>query len=148
MKTIILVENDPVVIKVYGSEFELEGFGVEVAPDGLVALKMLTAVRPDVVVLDLMMPKLNGVDVLKYIRSVPDLKATRVILLSNAHKTSVEQAAAEFGVEKALLKSSCTPGQLLEVINELLSGGKPVESDPAKRMATPAPPTKPQTGAK
>ena len=109
---------------------------------------MLSAVRPDVVVLDLMMPKLNGVDVLKYIRSVPDLKATRVILLSNAHKTSVEQAAAEFGVEKALLKSSCTPSQLLEVINELLSGGKPVESAPAKRMATPATPTKPQTGAK
>ena len=148
MKTIFFVEDDPVVVKVYGAKFEREGFLVEVARDGLEAMKMLAAVRPDVVVLDLMMPKLNGVDVLKYIRSVPDLKATRVILLSNAHKTSVEQAAAEFGVEKALLKSSCTPSQLLEVINELLSGGKPVESDPAKRMATPATPTKPQTGAK
>ena len=90
-----------------------------------------------------MMPKLNGVDVLKYIRSIPNLKETRVILLSNAHKTSVEQAAAEFGVEKALLKSSCTPGQLLEVINDLFIA-KPVESDPSEQ----APPTKPQTGAK
>ena len=148
MKTIFFVEDDPVVVKVYGAKFEREGFLVEVAKDGLEAMKMLAAVRPDVVILDLMMPKLNGVDVLKYIRSVPDLKATRVILLSNAHKTSVDQAAAEFGVEKALLKSSCTPGQLLKVINDLLSG-KAVEPDPSEQPAAPpAPPAKPQTGAK
>ena len=109
---------------------------------------MLASVRPDVMILDLMMPKLNGVDVLKYIRSVPTLKETRVILLSNAHKTSVDQAAAEFGVEKALLKSSCTPGQLLVVINDLFKA-KAVEPDPAEQQAAPpAPPTKPQTGAK
>jgi CheY-like chemotaxis protein len=140
MKTIFLVEDDPVVVKVYGAKFEREGFLVVVAKDGLEAMKMLAAVRPDVVVLDLMMPKLNGRDVLKYIRSIPDLKATRVILLSNAHKTSVAQAAEEFGVEKALLKSSCTPGQLLEVINDLFKA-KPVESDPSE---PPAPPAKPQ----
>jgi len=131
MKTIFLVEDDPVVVKIYGAKFEREGFLVVVAKDGLEAMKMLAAVRPDVVVLDLMMPKLNGVDVLKYIRSIPDLKATRVILLSNAHKTSVAQAAAEFGVEKALLKSSCTPGQLLAVINDLFNV-KPVESEPSQ----------------
>jgi len=134
MKTIFFVEDDPVVVKVYGAKFEREGFLVEVAKDGLEAMKMLAAVRPDVVVLDLMMPKLNGRDVLKYIRSVPDLKATRVILLSNAHKTSVEQAASEFGVEKALLKSSCTPGQLLAVINELFNA-KPVEPDSSDQPA-------------
>ncbi len=139
MKTIFFVEDDPVVVKVYGAKFEREGFLVEVAKDGLEAMKMLAAVRPDVVVLDLMMPKLNGRDVLKYIRSVPTLQATRVILLSNAHKTSVAQAAAEFGVEKALLKSSCTPGKLLEVINELFSV-KPVESDPPEPPAAPANP--------
>jgi CheY-like chemotaxis protein len=147
MKTIILVENDPVVIKVYGSEFELEGFGVEVAPDGLVALKMLTAVRPDVVVVDLTIPKSNGTDVIKYIRSTPALKTIPVVILTKAYMTmtSLVQQAAAIGADMALLKSSCTPGQLLEVINELLSRGKPVESDPSKRIAMPAPPTKPQT---
>jgi len=59
--------------------------------------------------------------------------------------TSLVQQAAAIGADMALLKSSCTPGQLLEVINELLSRGKPVESDPSKRIAMPAPPTKPQT---
>jgi CheY-like chemotaxis protein len=145
MITIFLVEDDAVVVQVYRAKFLREGFGVEVAEDGLVAVKMLAAVKPDVVVLDLMMPKLNGVDVLKYIRSTPALKETPVIILSNAHMTKLAQEAAAIGVERALLKSSCTPGQLIDVINDLLSG-KAVESDPSKRFAVPAlPPTKPQS---
>ena len=132
------------MVKVYGAKFEREGFRVEVAEDGLVALKMLSTLKPDIVVLDLMMPKLNGVDVLKYIRSTPALKATPVIILSNAHMTSLAQAAAAFGAEKALLKSSCTPGQLLGIINNILSGNT-ADSDSMQRLAVPAPPTKPQT---
>ena len=139
MKTIFLIEDDAVVVKVYGAKFEREGFRVEVATDGLVALKMLLAVRPDIVILDLMMPKLNGVDVLKYIRSTPELKKTPVIILSNAHMTSLAQEAAAIGAEKALLKSSCTPGKLLEVINSLLSGTA-VKSEATERLAAPAPP--------
>jgi CheY-like chemotaxis protein len=143
MKTIFLIEDDAVVVKVYGAKFQREGFRVEVAEDGLIAMKTLLQVRPDIVVLDLMMPKLNGVDVLKYIRSTPELKKTPVIILSNAHMTSLAQEAAAIGAEKALLKSSCTPSQLLEVIDSLLSGAA-AESDPAGRLAVPKPsPPKP-----
>jgi len=141
MKTIFLVEDDAVVVHVYRAKFVREGFRVEVAEDGLVALKLLPAVKPDIVVLDLMMPKLNGVDVLKYIRAHPDLKATPVIILSNAFMTSLAREAAAIGAEKALLKSSCTPGQLVGVINNLLSGNT-VESDPTQRLAVPATETK------
>jgi CheY-like chemotaxis protein len=88
MKTIFLVEDDPVVVHVYRAKFLREGFAVEVAQDGLAALKMLQTIKPDVVILDLMMPKMNGVDVLKYIRSNPALKKTPVIILSNAHAFS------------------------------------------------------------
>jgi CheY-like chemotaxis protein len=145
MKTIFLIDDDPVVVKVYGAKFQREGFHVEVAEDGLIALKMLSTVKPDIVVLDLMMPKLNGVDVLKYIRSNPALKAIPVIILSNAHMTSLAQEAAAIGAEKALLKSSCTPGRLLEVINNLLRGTA-AGDDPTKRLAVPAlPPAKPQS---
>ena len=139
MKTIFLVEDDPVVVKVYGAKFQREGFRVELAEDGLVAMKNLLQVKPDIVVLDLMMPKLNGVDVLKYIRATPELKQTPVIILSNAHMTSLAQEAAAVGAEKALLKSSCTPSQLIEVINSLLSGA-PTSSDPAQRLSAPVPP--------
>jgi len=144
MTTIFLVEDDSVVVQMYRAKLLREGFGVEVAEDGLMAVKMLATVKPDVVVLDLMMPKLNGVDVLKYIRSDSALKATPVIILSNAHMTNLAQKAAAIGAERALLKSSCTPGQLIDVINDLLSG-KAVESDPSKRLGVRVPPTKPQT---
>ena len=140
MKTIFLVEDDPVVVKVYGAKFEREGFRVEVAEDGLVAMKNLVRVKPDIILLDLMMPKLNGVDVLKYIRATPEIKNTPVIIMSNAHMTSLAQEAAAIGAEKALLKSSCTPSQLLQIINGLLSGA-PAENDPTKRLAVPAPST-------
>jgi len=136
MKTIFLIEDDAVVVQVYRSKFLREGFAVEVAGDGLVALKMLGTMRPDIIILDLMMPKLNGVDVLKYIRATPALKATPVVILSNAHMTSLAQEAAAIGAEKALLKSSCTPSQLLKVIEGLLSGtGEGV--DPSQRLAVP-----------
>ena len=145
MKTIFLVEDDPVVVKVYAAKFQREGFRVELAEDGLVAMKKLLQVKPDIIVLDLMMPKLNGVDVLKYIRATPELKKTPVIILSNAHMTSLAQEAAAIGAEKALLKSSCTPSQLLEVINGLL-GGKPVEGGGTERLAAPAkPPARPKS---
>ncbi len=146
MKTIFLVEDDLVVIKVYAAKFLREGFGIEVAKDGLEAMKMLAAVRPDVVVLDLMMPKFNGVDVLRFIRSTPSLKDIPVIILSNAHMTPLAQEAAAIGAERSLLKSSCTPGQLIDVINDLLSGNSATD-DPSKRIAVRAPAPKPKAGA-
>ncbi len=142
MKTIFIVEDDPVVVQVYRAKFLREGFNVEVAEDGLVAVRTMAAVKPDVVVLDLMMPKLNGVDVLKYIRSNPSLKATPVIILSNAHMTALAQEAAAIGAERAFLKSSCTPGQLLKEIVDLLSGEAP-GADSSQRLAVRAPTTKP-----
>ena len=147
MTTIFLVEDDSVVVQMYRAKLLREGFGVEVAEDGLMAVKMLAAVKPDVVVLDLMMPKLNGVDVLKYIRSTPALKETPVIILSNAHMTKLAQEAAAIGAERALLKSSCTPRQLIDVINELLSG-KAVDRRPfeaACRAGPCQPDRKPQS---
>lgn len=144
MRTIFIVEDDAVVVHVYRAKFVREGFDVEVAEDGLVAVRMLAAVKPDVVVLDLMLPKLSGVDVLKFIRSNPALKDTPVIILSNAHMSALAQQAASIGAERAFLKSSCTPGQLVEVINDILSGNT-VESDPSKRLAVPSLPTRPQS---
>jgi CheY-like chemotaxis protein len=138
MKTIFIAEDDPVVVQVYRAKFVREGFNVEVAEDGLAAVRMLAAVKPDVVVLDLMMPKLNGVDVLRYIRSNPSLKATPVIILSNAYMSSLGQDAALIGAERAFLKSSCTPGQLLKEIVYLLSG-EASDADPSQRLAVQVP---------
>jgi CheY-like chemotaxis protein len=93
-----------------------------------------TANKPSLVVLDLMMPKMSGVDVLKFIRSKPDLKGLPVIVFSNSYMSDMAQAAAIAGADKALLKSRCPPSILVEVIEQTLSG-KPVRHDDAVFLA-------------
>lgn len=141
MKKILLVEDDAVVVEIYRKKFLREGFHVDVAEDGLVAMKQLPIVKPDLVVLDLMMPKFNGADVLKFIRANTDLKSTKVVIFSNAYMTEVALEAAKIGADASLLKSSCTPAQLISVVRMLLDVGQPDESLPAPTpLAAPAAP--------
>jgi CheY-like chemotaxis protein len=120
-KTIVFVEDNPVVLAAYRNHLQREGFNIEPAPDGLTAMKILSRLVPDVVILDLMLPKFNGVDVLKFIRSNPCLKAVAVIILST---NSIIDTAEEYVLERAnkrLLKGSCTPAIMLQAIQELLA---------------------------
>jgi twitching motility two-component system response regulator PilH len=142
MKTIFLIEDDAVIVRVYRTKLVNEGFRVEVAADGLAALKMLPTVNPDLVVLDLMMPKLSGADVLKFIRSTAALKDLPVIILSNAHMNDLVREAAAAGAERALLKSACTPTQLVNVINNLLQGVTS-NPEPSARLSAPSSAPKP-----
>src|SRR5665213_1217456 len=103
MKTIFIVEDNPVISKLYRDKFLREGFQVELAEDGLAAMKMLAKLRPDLVVLDLMLPHFSGVDVLKQIRATPDLKATPVVILSEAYMSDLAQAAAKSAWNKRCL---------------------------------------------
>ena len=121
MKTILFVEDDAVIIQAYRMGLERAGFRVEVAKDGLDAMKILLLLKPNLVLLDLMMPKLNGADVLKYIRSNPALKATPVIILSNASIADLGQEAIAFGADRVFLKALCTPRQLIGAADELLN---------------------------
>jgi CheY-like chemotaxis protein len=81
-KTILYVEDDTVVLTAYRNRLEQEGFQVDTAQDGLEAMKLLSMLVPDLVLLDLVLPKINGAEVLKFIRSHPRLKTVPVIILS------------------------------------------------------------------
>jgi len=130
MKQILLVDDDAVIVQIYRRKFLEAGYAVEVAADGLEAMKLLSSgVKPDVVVLDLMMPKMSGVDVLKFIRARPDLKTTPVIIFSNCYMSDMVQAAAVAGADRALLKSRCPPAILVEAVDQLLSGAEVPEAD-------------------
>jgi CheY-like chemotaxis protein len=130
MKQILLVDDDAVIVQIYRRKFVEAGFDVQVAGDGLAAMKMLcSGLKPEVVILDLMMPKMSGVDVLKFIRSRPDLKDTAVIIFSNSYMSDMVQAAAVAGADKALLKSRCPPALLVEAVDQMLSGAEVPESD-------------------
>lgn len=125
MKTILYVEDNPIVVQAYKNVLTREGFNVEVAEDGLAAMKKLAAAKFDLVLLDLIMPKINGTDVLKYIRSTPAIKSTPVVMLSDGSMADLAQGALAIGVEGALLKSRCNPQILMETIRKVLGEGNP-----------------------
>src|SRR5437762_3226968 len=94
MSKILLVDDDAVVVEVYRRRLSQNGFEVETAPDGIAAINLLRSSKPDLVLLDLMMPRFNGFEVLKYVRSQNELKDTRVVVLSNMYIGGVERHAA------------------------------------------------------
>src|ERR1017187_7263069 len=120
MKKILYVEDDVLIANLYSQKLAASGFEVVVARDGLAAVRCLRESVPDLVVLDLLMPKLTGVDVLKFMRQHPALKNVRVIVFSNSFLSDLVEQVAKIGVEEALVKSSVTPVQLMGIINQTL----------------------------
>jgi len=121
MKTILLVEDDLVVLAAYQERLQHAGFHVETALDGLAAMKLLHSAKPDVVVLDMMIPKFSGLEVLKYIRSEAWLKDVGVIVLSNMLFGSEQREVAAFEADRTTTKSECTPVRLIAAISEVLA---------------------------
>ena len=139
---ILFVDDDALVSRIYRDKLAEDGFEVATAEDGLVAMRRLVEVRPDVVVLDLLMPKMNGADVLKFIRQHPDLKHTRVIVFSNSFLANLVESVGTGGVEETLPKSTATPVRLIELIRKVLTDPAAGSGAPA---ATPAAAAKPQS---
>ncbi len=120
MKKILYVEDDVLIAKLYSEKLAAAGFEVVVAQDGLAAVQRLREFTPDLVVLDLLMPKLTGVDVLKFMRQQPALKDTRIIVFSNSFLSNLVEQVASIGVQEALVKASVTPTQLVGIVNKTL----------------------------
>ncbi len=144
MKRLLLVDDDPLVLRLYQEGLVRRGFRVETAADGIGAIGALRKNKPDLVVLDLMMPRLSGVEVLKFIRSDVQLDGLPVVILSNSYMDELAQRAAASGdgVHRALLKSQCTPSKLLGVIEEILEGK--AKSGPVELLAAPVPSSAPE----
>jgi CheY-like chemotaxis protein len=124
-KSIVFVEDNPVVLMAYKNRLQREGFHVEPALDGVEAMKILTQFVPDLLVLDLMLPRLNGVELLRFICADPRYKTVPVIVLST---NSIMDTSDDHVLERAnkrLLKGSCTPAIMLQVIQELFAESAP-----------------------
>lgn len=137
MTKVLFIEDDKLLLSIYVMKFSQEGFETATAEDGLQGMKQIMAFKPDLVVLDLMLPMMNGVDVLKFVRSSSALKHLPVVILSNAYMTEIVHQAAAAGATLGLSKSRCTPKLLVGIVRNLLAG-KLLEVDPsALIMAAP-----------
>ncbi len=137
MKRILIVEDDVLVANLYCNKFRMEGFQVDVAHDGLAGQQQVAAFKPDLVILDLMLPKVNGVEVIKYMRAHSELKAVPIVVFSNSFLTNLVQEAWKAGATKCLSKTDCSPKQLIEVVTKLLG---PRTEAPASAPVVPPPP--------
>jgi DNA-binding response OmpR family regulator len=117
-KTILFVEDNPLVLASYRPWLERQGFNVESAGDGETAIEKFSQIKPGLVILDLMLPKKNGAEVLSFIRAHAELKDTPVLILSNAYLDE-QVAKMTMSANKRLLKTQCTPAALIEAVREL-----------------------------
>jgi CheY-like chemotaxis protein len=134
MKRIVVVDDQPVLASIYRAKFTAEGFQVAVAADGEVALEVIQRTHPDLVLLDLMLPKIKGVDVLKILRAKDAFKTLPILVFSSSAQPGLVEEAWAAGASMVLSKSNTSPKQVVESVISALAV-KP--SDDAKRDLRP-----------
>ena len=112
-KKILLVEDDTALAAVYRSRLELEGFEIREVHNGEDALSVTVAFRPDLIVLDAMMPKISGFDVLDILRNTPETTNARVIMLTALSQQKDRERAEALGVDEYLVKSQVVIGDVV-----------------------------------
>ena len=135
MAKILLVEDDVNLREIYSARFAAESYQVITASDGEEALATAVRERPDLIVLDVMMPKISGFDVLDILRSTPETKDTKVIMMTALSQDTDRQRGESLGVNKYLIKSQVTLEDVVNAVKEQLSSV----------TASPTPPTTPPT---
>ncbi len=116
-KTVLLIEDDPMLTKMYQTKFESEGYKVLIALNGEEGLNTALLEDVGIIILDLLMPKLSGLDFLTKLRQEPKGKEIPVLVLTNLTQKEDQQKASDLGVKEYLVKSNLTPTQVLEKVN-------------------------------
>lgn len=112
-KKILLVEDDMALSAVYRSRLEIEGFDVREANNGEDALSATVEYRPDLILLDVMMPKISGFDVLDILRNTPETANVRIIMLTALSQPKDKERAESLGVDDYLVKSQVVIGDVV-----------------------------------
>jgi len=117
---ILVVEDEIVLAKVLKEQFEESGFEVWVAIDGEVALPMAKKIKPDIIALDLVLPKKNGFTVLKELKEDEELKSTPVVVVSNLGEMGDISRAMSMGATDYFIKSQHPVNEVVEKVKEML----------------------------
>lgn len=119
-KKILLVEDDEALAKVYIARLELEGFDIKHVANGEQALSVAVAFKPDLILLDAMMPKITGFDVLDILRNTPETMNVRIIMLTALSQAKDRERAEKLGVDDYLIKSQVVISDVIERVKHHL----------------------------
>lgn len=120
-KTILLVEDDDNLANVYETRLQAEGFNTKRVANGEDALAAALEVKPDLILLDVMMPKVSGFDVLDILRNTPETVNVKVIMLTALSQESDRERAKSLGVDDYLVKSQVVIADVVDKIKEHLN---------------------------
>lgn len=114
MAKIAIIEDDQVINQMYRMKFEADGFDVATASDGETGVAMVKKFQPDLILLDLQMPHLNGAEALKLIRNSPAGKTIPVIVLTNLGEEEAPKSLRQLGIHSYIVKANLTPRQVVD----------------------------------
>jgi len=120
MKSILLIEDDSFLIDIYTTKLKESGFDVAVAADGEQAIIKVKELKPDLVILDIVLPEVDGWEILRKIKSELKLEDLKVIILSNLGQKEEVEKGINLGAAKYLIKAHYTPSQVVEEIKKVL----------------------------
>jgi len=119
---VLFVEDDASVAQMYRLKLELDGYTVDVAGDGFAALEKARGLRPDIIFLDIRLPKLDGLGVLEALRAGTDTRDIPVVILSNWNEQELVDRGIELGALDHMIKSQTTPARLSQRLRDWLRG--------------------------
>jgi CheY-like chemotaxis protein len=126
MEKILIVEDDPLMLRMYQRIFALENFTVDVAENGQEALEKVMVFRPALILLDIMMPKMNGMQALEALKANPQTSNIPVIMLTNLAGQQDAEEALRKGAAKYIIKSEYEPKQIAEIVRGMLMNNSAV----------------------
>ncbi len=132
MTKLLLIEDDELIVKLYQKIFSLEGWELKIAVDGQEGWKMIKDWRPTIILLDVVMPKMNGIEVLRKLKADPDVKQIPVIVLTNLAGKKDANEALRLGADKYLVKSQYDAKQIANEVKKVIEGSMKDNSSPKK----------------
>ncbi len=121
MAKVLLVEDDVALRDIYSARFMAEGYDVVTASDGEMALTQAVKEKPDLIILDVMMPKISGFDVLDILRATPETKDTKVIMMTALSQETDVTKGKSLGADEYLVKSQVTLTDVIEKAKAVLA---------------------------
>lgn len=122
MVKVLITEDDPLMSRMYQKIFTFEGYEVIMAKDGEEGLEKAKTEKPTIILLDVMMPKMNGLQMLEKLKLDPESKSIPVIMLTNLAGEKDAETALSKGAVKYIVKSEYEPKQVVNMVKEILSG--------------------------
>ncbi len=111
------------IVQMYRTKFETEGYEVATAEDGAAGLELIESFEPDIILLDLMMPNMNGLDMLSRLRSQQNGRNAKVVVLTNMGDTETATKVYKMAADDYIVKAEMTPKQVAERVKALLARG-------------------------